>query len=204
MRRRRQPELFINRELSWLEFNGRVLEEATDPTVPLLERLKFAIITAGNMDEFFMVRVAGLKDAVEEGETAPDSAGLSPRQQLKAISERAHEMVERLDKTLMDDILPALGQHGIQITAMAALDPGQRAYLSRYFTAEVLPALTPLAIDVSRPFPKLSSLSLNLAVWLEPAEGETDPRLAVVQVPGLQRLIRPVGGTGTIYVLLEG
>jgi polyphosphate kinase len=203
IRRRRQPELFINRELSWLEFNGRVLEEATDPTVPLLERLRFAIITSSNMDEFFMVRVAGLKDAVEEGETAPDLAGLSPRQQLKAISERAHEMVERLDKTLVDEILPALGQHGIQITSMAALDPAQRVYLSRYFTAEVLPALTPLAIDLSRPFPKLSSLSLNLAVLLEPVEGETEPRLAVVQVPGLQRLVRPVGGEGTIYVLLE-
>jgi len=203
IRRRRQPELFINRELSWLEFNGRVLEEATDPTVPLLERLKFAIITANNMDEFFMVRVAGLKDAVEEGETAPDLAGLSPRQQLKAISERAHEMVERLDKTLVDEILPALGQHGIQITSMAALDPAQRVYLSRYFTAEVLPALTPLAIDLSRPFPKLSSLSLNLAVLLEPADGETEPRLAVVQVPGLQRLVRTVGGEGTTYVLLE-
>ena len=203
IRRRRQPELFINRELSWLEFNGRVLEEAIDPTVPLLERLRFAIITSSNMDEFFMVRVAGLKDAVEEGETAPDLAGLSPRQQLKAISERAHEMVERLDKTLVDEILPALGQHGIQITSMAALDPAQRVYLSRYFTAEVLPALTPLAIDLSRPFPKLSSLSLNLAVLLEPVEGETEPRLAVVQVPGLQRLVRPVGGEGTIYVLLE-
>jgi polyphosphate kinase len=203
IRRRRQPELFINRELSWLEFNGRVLEEATDPTVPLLERLKFAIITSTNMDEFFMVRVAGLKDAMEEGETAPDLAGLSPRQQLKAISERAHEMVERLDKTLVDEILPALGQHGIQITSMAALDPEQRTYLSRYFTAEVLPALTPLAIDLSRPFPRLSSLSLNLAVLLEPAEGETEPRLAVVQVPGLQRLVRPVGGEGTTYVLLE-
>jgi polyphosphate kinase len=203
VRRRRQPELFINRELSWLEFNGRVLEEATDPTVPLLERLKFAIITSTSMDEFFMVRVAGLKDAVEEGETAPDLAGLTPRQQLKAISERAHEMVERLDKTFVDEILPALGQRGIQITALAALDPGQRTYLGRYFSAEVLPALTPLAIDVSRPFPKLSSLSLNLAVFLEPAEGDTEPRLAVVQVPGLQRLVRPVGGEGTTYVLLE-
>jgi polyphosphate kinase len=203
IRRKRQPELFINRELSWLEFNGRVLEEAMDPSVPLLERLKFAIITSTNLDEFFMVRVAGLKDALEEGETAPDLAGLTPRQQLKAISERAHEMVDRLDRTLVDDILPALGQHGIQITPLATLDPTQRAYLSRYFTAEVLPALTPLAIDLSRPFPKLSSLSLNLAVLLEPAEGDTDPRLAVVQVPGLQRLVRPVGGEGTTYVLLE-
>ena len=203
VRRRRQPELFINRELSWLEFNGRVLEEATDPTVPLLERLKFAIITATNMDEFFMVRVAGLKDAVEEGETAPDSAGLSPRQQLKAISERAHEMVELLDKTFVDEILPALGQRGIEIAPLSALDSGQRAYMGRYFDTEVLPALTPLAIDISRPFPKLSSLSLNLAVFLEPGEGDKEPRLAVVQVPGLQRLVRPVGGTGTLYVLLE-
>ncbi len=94
--RKREPELFLNRELSWLEFNSRVLEEAGDATNPLLERLKFACIVASNLDEFFMVRVAALKEALAEGDTAPDAAGLTPAQQLQRISERAHAMVDQL------------------------------------------------------------------------------------------------------------
>ncbi len=203
-RRGKQPELFLNRELSWLEFNGRVLEEATDPGVPLVDRLKFAIIVSTNLDEFFMVRVAALKQAIEEGDTEPDSAGIRPRQQLLLVGERAHEMYDRLGSTLFNDILPALGGHGIRIIALDQLEEQQRGFLSRYFRGEILPALTPLAIDVSRPFPKLANLSLNLALLLAPTEGEEQPRLAVVQVPGgLRRLVRPVGGDGTTYVLLE-
>ena len=110
-----------------------------DPSVPLLERLKFAIIVASNLDEFFMVRVAALKHAVEEGETAPDLAGLSPRQQLQAISERAHEMVERLDETLVDEILPALGEHGIRIRPWPRSTPRSACYLSRYFRRRSCP-----------------------------------------------------------------
>ena len=98
--RKKDPDLFINRELSWLAFNYRVLEEAMDATVPLLERLKFATIVSTNLDEFFMVRVAGLKNAVQEGDTTPDLAGLTPRQQLHVVSERAHEMVDTLGQTL--------------------------------------------------------------------------------------------------------
>ena len=202
--RKKEPELFLNRELSWLEFNGRVLEEATDTTTPLLDRLKFAIIVASNLDEFFMVRVAFLKNAIDEGDANPDSAGLRPRQQLAMVTERAHEMVERLGRTLTEEILPPLGERGIRFVAFKDLEDAQRGFLARYFTAEVLPALTPLAIDVSRPFPQLANLSLNLAILLAPSEGSDQPRLAVVQVPaGLRRLVRPVGGDGNTYVLLE-
>jgi polyphosphate kinase len=202
--RKKEPELFINRELSWLEFNHRVLEEAADPTVPLLDRLKFAIIVSTNLDEFFMVRVAALQRAIEEDDVAPDSAGLRPRQQLEAVSSRAHHMVDLLGRVLGGEILPSLAEEGVRVTPLADLDELRRAGLKRYFEAEVLPALTPLAIDVSRPFPRLLNLSLNLALLLAPSEGETEPRLAVVQVPsGLRRLVRPAGGDGPTYVLLE-
>ncbi|HET7747295.1 MAG TPA: polyphosphate kinase 1, partial [Vicinamibacteria bacterium] len=201
---RRDPELFLNRELSWLEFNGRVLEEATDPATPLLERLKFAIIVSSNLDEFFMVRVAGLKHALDEGDVSPDNAGLTPRQQLILIGERSHAMVDRTSAALMDEILPALAEHGVRLLTLDQLDETQRAFLGRYFRAEVLPALTPLAIDVSRPFPYLANLTLNVAVLLEPTTDEDPPRLAVVQVPaGVRRLVRPLGGEGNAYVLLE-
>ena len=201
---RKDPELFINRELSWLEFNHRVLDEAMDAGTPLLDRLKFAIIVAGNLDEFFMVRVAGLKHALAEGDSAPDLAGLRPRQQLEAVAARAHEMVDALGRVLTEQILPALGEQGVRIVPLATLEEQPRTVLKRYFRAEVLPALTPLAIDVSRPFPRLSNLSLNLALLLSPLEGEETPRLAVVQVPsGLRRLVRPLGTEGSTYVLLE-
>jgi polyphosphate kinase len=190
--------------LSWLEFNGRVLEEAMDPANPLLERLKFAAIVAGNLDEFFMVRVAALKNAIEEGDTAPDVAGLTPHQQLQQISQRAHEMIARLYATVTGEIFPALGERGLRLLPIDVLDPAARSALSRDFVEQLLPALTPLAIDSSRPFPLLASLSLNVAVLLAPAEGEEQPRLAVVQVPGrLPRLVRPAGTDGTTYVLLE-
>ncbi|HLA78663.1 MAG TPA: polyphosphate kinase 1 [Vicinamibacteria bacterium] len=202
--KKREPELFLNRELSWLQFNGRVLEEAVDPANPLLERLKFATIVASNLDEFFMVRVAALQHAVQEGDTSPDLAGLTPGQQLKEISLRAHEMVDQLYRALSDEILPALAERGIRLVSVGSLDPGLRPPLARHFRDEILPVLTPLAIDFSRPFPMLLSLSLNLAVLLGPAEGEDQKRLAVVQVPArLPRLVRPVGGDGTSYVLLE-
>jgi len=200
----KEPELFINRELSWLEFNGRVLEEALDASNPLLERLKFATIVASNLDEFFMVRVAALRHALQEGDTAPDHAGLSPERQLTLISERVHEMVGALYGCLSGEILPALRERGIRIVPQAELDPPQQAALARLFRDEVLPALTPLAIDASRPFPMLANLSLNVALLVETPEGEEGQRLAVVQVPAvLPRLVRPLGAEGTVFVLLE-
>jgi polyphosphate kinase len=202
--KKREPELFLNRELSWLEFNGRVLEEACDATNPLLERLKFACIVASNLDEFFMVRVAALKNALAEEDSSPDVAGLSPAQQLQRIAERAHAMVDQLYATLGGEILPQLAERGVRLVRPGDLEPAARTSLSRHFRDEVLPALTPLAIDASRPFPMLASLSLNLAVLLGPPDGEEDPRLAVVQVPSrLPRLVRPPGVEGLVHVLLE-
>ena len=199
------PNLFINRELSWLAFNGRVLEEAVDPATPLLERAKFAAITASNLDEFFMVRVAALVRSIEEGDTAPDLAGLTPAQQLTLIAERAHAQVAELYDLVLRELLPALASHGIRILPIAERDAAQQASLAAYFRDGVLPVLTPLAIDISRPFPLLSSLSLNVAVLLEPPPDETEHRLAIVQVPpGLPRLVpltAPEGGF--TFVLLD-
>jgi polyphosphate kinase len=196
--------LFINRELSWMAFNERVLEEAADPATPLLERVKFAAIAASNLDEFFMVRVAGLKEAVADGDTVPDLAGLTPARQLTAIAERAHAFVATLHRLVNAELLPALAARGIRLVAFSELTEARRAALSGFFRESVLPVLTPLAIDVSRPFPLLSSLSLNVAVLIDVAPGETDRRLAIVQVPpGLARLIRIPDADGVSFVLLE-
>jgi polyphosphate kinase len=172
--------LFINRELSWLAFNERVLEEAADPAVPLLERVKFAAIAAANLDEFFMVRVAGLRQAVADDEAAPDPAGLTPTRQLAAIGDRAHAFVANLYALVTNQLQPALAAHRIRLLTSADLNDGQRAALGQFFAESVLPVLTPLAIDVSRPFPLLSSLSLNIAVvlsWMRrPARPTTGSR----------------------------
>jgi polyphosphate kinase len=204
-RQPRDPRLFINRELSWLTFNERVLEEARDPSTPLLERVKFAAITASNLDEFFMVRVAALMQAVEEGDVAPDLAGLTPAQQLAATGARAHAFVAALYDLVVTDLIPALRAHGIRIVGVGDLAAAQQAALAAHFREAVFPVLTPLAIDVSRPFPLLSSLSLNVAVLLDAAPGQANRRLAIVQVPpGLARLV-PVTPSepGHTFVLLE-
>ncbi|MCG6928556.1 MAG: polyphosphate kinase 1 [Acidobacteria bacterium] len=200
----RDPERFLNRELSWLEFNRRVLEEAKDDSSPLLERLKFAVIVASNLDEFFMVRVAALKNALAEGDIAPDLAGLTPVQQLQRIAASAHVMVDELYATLHESLLGGLAPRGLRLQSPVELQPPVRAALGRHHRDEVMPALTPLAIDASRPFPMLAGLSLNLAVLLAPAAGDEQERLAVVQVPGgLPRLVHPSGAEGMVYVLLE-
>jgi polyphosphate kinase len=193
---------FINRELSWLAFNERVLEEAADPTTPLLERVKFVAIAASNLDEFFMVRVAGLKQAVAEGRDAPDPSGLSPARQLAAIGERSHAFVDTMYGLARGELLPALATHGIRLLTWDEIDEGKRALLGAFFDAELLPVVTPLAIDVSRPFPLLASLSLHLALRLAPTPGETAARLAIVQVPQVQTRLVPLEG-GRTFVLLE-
>ncbi len=201
--RRRQPELFLTRELSWLEFDARVLEEARDAAVPALERLKFAAIAASNLDEFFMVRVGGLQQAIAESDTQPDLAGLTPAQQLALISEKAHQITNTLYATLIEEILPALSRRGVCMLSPEVLDASQQTAMHRYFHEEVMPALTPLAIDASRPFPMLANLSLNLALLLEPEAEDAPPRLAVVQVPGrLPRLVR-LPGTEASFLYLE-
>src|SRR5258705_5622766 len=135
--------LFINRELSWLAFNERVLEEAQDPTTPLLERLKFVAIVASNLDEFFMVRVAGLQHAVEDGDELPDIAGLTPSQQLSAIAARAHQMVASLYRLAMIDLMPALETAGVRIVAWKDLGRTHQVTVGTFFRQQVLPVLTP-------------------------------------------------------------
>jgi polyphosphate kinase len=198
------PGRFFNRELSWLAFNDRVLEEASDASNPLLERVRFATIVASNLDEFFMVRVAGLKAAIAEGESRPDASGMTPERQLAEIARLSHDQLEHLHRLATTTLLPALGQNGIQVLDAGALTPQQRAAASAFFRNDVLPALTPLAIDVERPFPMLSGLSLNLAFWLEPPSDGGDRRLAVVQVPlGLPRLVRLTSAEGPTFVWLD-
>jgi polyphosphate kinase len=203
-KRVRGADAFINRELSWLAFNERVLEEAGDATVPLLERVKFAAIAASNLDEFFMVRVASLKHAVAEGDAAPDPAGLAPIGQLAAIGERAHTFVAMLYRLVAGELVPALRAQGIRLLSFTELDDATRDGLAAFFREAVLPVLTPLAIDTSRPFPLLQSLSLNIAVLLDAAPGDTEHRLGIVQVPsGLARLVRVADTEGLGFVLLE-
>ncbi|PWT79852.1 MAG: RNA degradosome polyphosphate kinase, partial [Blastocatellia bacterium] len=197
-------KLFFNRELSWLAFNERVLEEAANAANPLLERVKFATIVASNLDEFFMVRVAALKHAVQHGDERPDPSDMTPVDQLAAISDRAHVMVMSLERLIMGALLPAMAEHGVLLTTVAALDHVARAAIAAYFRDEVLPVLTPLAIDVARPFPMLSSLSVNLAFVLAPQSGTGDRRLAIVQVPlKLPRLVRIAGAPTPTFVLLD-
>ena len=192
------PEHFINRELSWLAFNERVLEEAADPANPLLERVKFAAIVGSNLDEFFMVRVAGVRHEVADGETTPDPAGLTPAQQLQAICERTHALVKAL-YDVAQELLSALAQVGVRIVPWSALDKPQQASLTDYFRTSVLPVLTPLAVDVSRPFPLLSSLSLNLALRLDSPD---KLRFAIVQVPSMLTRLVKIAEPST-FVLLE-
>jgi polyphosphate kinase len=202
-RKAQDPEIFFNRELSWLSFNSRVLEEVEDAGTPLAERAKFMAIVTNNLDEFFMVRVASLKNAIAEGDTAPDSAGLSPAQQLAVVKEMAALQLKRLHEISERDILPSLQGIGIRILDFADLDTSLRVGVVRFFKDEVLPVITPLGIDAARPFPMLPSLSINLAVLFEPDKPGGDPRLGVVPVPAvLPRLVR-VPGADSTYVRLE-
>jgi polyphosphate kinase len=204
-RKAQDPEIFFNRELSWLSFNARVLEEVEDAATPLAERAKFMAIVTNNLDEFFMVRVASLKNAIAEGDTAPDSAGLSPAQQLAVVKEMAALQLKRLHEISERDIRPSLEAIGIRILDFSELDASLRAGVVRFFKDEVLPVITPLGIDAARPFPMLPSLSINLAVLLEPDPEKPgdEPRLGVVPVPAvLPRLVR-VPGADSTYVRLE-
>lgn len=175
------PTLYINRELSWLEFNRRCLLESLRPDLPLLERLRFLTIFSNNLDEFFMVRVSGLKDQVSAGiaDSVPD--GLSSQKQLELIRERVLPMVQQQRSALHDDILPKLGEHGIHILSVDQLEAHDREVLRRFFENEMFPILTPLAVDPGRPFPHISNLSLNLAVAIKDKHGRE--RFARVKVP---------------------
>ncbi|OLN22369.1 RNA degradosome polyphosphate kinase [Domibacillus antri] len=201
------PQYYNNRELSWLNFNQRVLQESSDLNNPLLERMKFLAIFSSNLDEFFMVRVAGLKDLVKAGFNKPENkAGLTPKQQLKAISVKAHELVHTQNRVLTEEILPALEEEGFHLLKPDVLNEEQKAFLQEYFDNEVFPVLTPMAIDAYRPFPMLLNKSLNLVVMLENDEPEAEmERVAIVQVPSvLDRAIEvPSDAKGGTFVLLE-
>ncbi len=175
---------FLDRELSWLAFNQRVLELAEDPTVPLLERVRFLAIFASNLDEFFMVRVAGLKRRIATGIAVTAASGLSPRQVLEAISERGHVLMARHARVVVDDVQPALAGAGITIVRWADLGEQEQDRLHKYFRRQIFPVLTPLAVDPAHPFPYISGLSLNLAVSvINPTSGKE--HFARVKVPPL-------------------
>jgi len=192
------PSLFINRELSWLEFNQRVLEESRDRRHPLLERVKFLSIVSSNLDEFFMIRVAAIREQVLAGvaETTPD--GRTPLQQLQAIHDRVERMIRDMAACFRDDILPALGAAGITLLKTSALTAEERSLLTDLFSREIYPVLTPLAFDPGHPFPYISNLSLSLAVVVRTPEGVE--RFARVKVPDvLSRLVQIPGGVGTSF-----
>ncbi len=203
------PSLFINRELSWLDFDERVLEEARDASNPLLEQLRFLAISASNLDEFFEVRVAGLQaqlyDSLEPQDMPPD--GMSPLAQVTEIARRAHDFVGRQFDTWSEDLKPQLAKHGILVCEHEELGKAQHAYLDDYFDTQVYPVLTPLAIDPAHPFPHLHNKSLNLILRIETFGQEPMRQLyAVLQVPSvLNRVVRlPDEGDGQYrFTLLE-
>src|SRR5215212_7422754 len=208
----RGADFLFNRELSLLEFHRRVLEEALDESQPLLERLKFTSIFSTNIDEFFMIRVSGLKEALEEDVTQPSPDGLTVKEQLKAIRERLLPMVAEQMRCLREDILPRLKAEGVEIVAYDSLSEDERRYLQDYFTEDIFPVLTPQAVDSAHPFPYISGLSLNIGLMVEPVPehgitqsltGTVESRFARIKVPPLvPRLVR-VGETGAKFALLE-
>ncbi|MDX2022746.1 MAG: polyphosphate kinase 1 [Deltaproteobacteria bacterium] len=202
-----QAQLFLNRELSWLAFNNRVLDEACNPQTPLAERLKFQAIVNSNLDEFFMVRVAGLKQQLTGGieDTAAD--GMSPREQLSAISRLVHDMVTRQYDNWRNEVAPALAEKaGVCLLLPNDLTPEQKAAVQAYFKSDVWPVLTPLAVDQGHPFPVLRNRSLNLVILLRK---ENEPMLrretiiAVVQVPAILPRLVDISPDKPHVVLLE-
>jgi polyphosphate kinase len=179
------PALYLNRDLSWLEFNRRVLEEAQDPTVPLLERLKFLAIFSSNLDEFYMVRVGNIQQKVQANIPIGSGADqMPPRLQLDRVRQTSRELVAEQHRVLRDEVLPALAARGIVVRGADQLSEAERAHVRGLFTREIFPVLTPLSTDPAHPFPHLQNRSLNLAVALHKPNA-ADPLYAVVQVPGV-------------------
>jgi polyphosphate kinase len=195
---------FLNRELSWLAFNRRVLEESLDPSLPILERLKFLAITSSNLDEFFMVRVGGLQILASQGSETPDPSGLNPTEQLAAVSRSVHQMVADQYACLMDDLEIKMAAAGIQRLDVDQLTSEQDAYVEGLFEHELYPVITPMAVHLDEPFPLLSGLGINLCVRLKTVKGADIPRFAVVAVPkGVARFITVPTDRGYRYLLLE-
>lgn len=202
-----RKEFLFNRELSWLEFNRRVLEEALDQNQPLLERLKFLAIFSTNLDEFFMIRVSGLKEELEEEVVEPSADGLTPAEQLAEISARLRPMLDEQMRCLNEEILPQLEKQRIVVASYKDLSKSEKRAADAYFLEKVFPVLTPQAVDPSHPFPYISNLSLNLGVMIEPEEGtgsnaEGQMRFARIKLPPLVPRLVPVGESGTKFTLL--
>src|ERR1700721_103201 len=200
------PQPFINRELSSLEFNQRVLAQSLDPRVPLLERLKFLCISSSNLDEFFEIRVAGLKQLLELGSTQVGPDGLAIADQLAAIHQRATGLVRDQYACLNDVLLPALRDVGIEVVDEADWNADTRTWVERHFLAEVEPVLSPLGLDPARPFPRIQNKSLNFIVRLKGKDAfGRDSELAIVQAPrSLPRVVPvPRDGSPRSLVLLS-
>ena len=202
------PSLYLNRELSWLDFNQRVLDEASDPSVPLLERIKFLSITCSNLDEFFMVRVAGMKQQIVSGLIETGADGLLPQDALSRVAQRAQRMVSDVYRLWHKELQPRLHQVGIDLLSVGELEPEQRRFLYAYFHAQVYPALTPLAVDPGHPFPNVRNKTINLAILLQRGTSGVrgqEASFAVMQVPSVfSRLIEvPTPGSRRVFVCLE-
>ena len=205
MKDRSSPGKFINRELSWLEFNQRVLEEAQDERLPLLERLKFVAITASNLDEFFMVRVGGLQLLVEKGQSNPDPAGLTPLEQLEAIAQRVGKMIGDQYHCFSARLEPSLAEAGIRRVRPGEMTERQRSALTQVFDSEIYPLFTPQAVSSTDDFPLLTGLTLNVCVRLAPASAESPgPRFAVIPFGrAATRFITLPAERGYAFILLE-
>ncbi len=198
------PEYYTNRELSWIQFDHRVLNEARDKSIPLFERLKFLSITASNLDEFFMIRVASLKDMVHAGYDKADIAGLTPSEQLKQLDKAIHELVELQYSTYNRSLLPRLEKNGLHIISRhEQLSKEEAAYIDRYFEENVYPVLTPMAVDSSRPFPLIRNKSLNIGAMVRKKGGKGELEFATVQVPSvLNRVVQLPSEPGKVKVIL--
>ena len=200
-----RSEYYFNRELSWLKFNDRVLEEAADEMHPLLERLKFISIFSSNLDEFFMIRVAGVKDQMYAGVQDIPADGLAPEEVASRISTHVHRAVLEQSRLLHEDVIPKLNKKGIRIRKMTGMRKAHKAAMERYFQQHVFPVLTPLAVDPTHPFPQLNGLTINLLVNLHPPRKKEDNKVAVVPIPAvLPRFVElPTDNGVRDFVMME-
>ena len=195
---------YYNRALSWMDFNARVLEEAQKKDNPLMERLRFLAITGSNLDEFFMVRVAGVKSQIASNYTKPDDSGMTPKELLSALDKKTHAFMEKQYSCLYRSILPVLKKQAeIEFRTPEKLTHEQRAFTDEYFHRVLFPVLTPLAVDSSRPFPMLANKSLNLAVRLSSKENKGEKCFAVVQVPSILPRFTELPADGAPQLLFD-